>query len=100
MVERKHVEIIATDNARRLPRAGDLISRELRNFLRQKSLLNSTRLGDFVLVLLYPRSHLTVRLAGTHSIFRMRTPLAADRGLLFETGQQLRIRPRLLDEIG
>jgi hypothetical protein len=58
--KRQDIEIVATDNACRLPRAGDLVPGELWDFFREKSLLDGTRLGNFLLLLSELESNLLV----------------------------------------
>jgi len=59
-VKGKDIEIVATDNACGLPRAGDFIAGELWDFFREKSLLDGTRLGNFLLLLSELESNLLV----------------------------------------
>ena len=51
LIKREKIIIISANDARGLPGSGDLVSSELRNLFRQKTLLNRASFHDFALLL-------------------------------------------------
>ena len=98
-VQWQDIEIIAAYQPGRLPRAGNFISRHLRNLARQKLFLDGLGLGDLTLLLLQMKQCLFPcpgLFLGAPARF---AALAPQADLLGKDFQQSRVGPRLLHKV-